>query len=340
MSLTKRIARLFGGRRGKSVSAQSLPREGRAPEFVGIESWINSEPLTMAQLRGKVVLVDFWTYSCVNCVRTLPYLNAWHDAYASSGLVIVGVHTPEFEFERERKNVEAAVARFGIRYPVALDTGYATWEAYRNRYWPAHYFVDAKGDIRYHHFGEGGYAHAEEVIKALLWETGGAPGRENAADALSERVDHEKVGTPETYLGFARLEYLGSPESVRKDAPRKYTAISEPAANIFYFDGEWELRDDYAIPRAAGASVVYRVVAARANLVMDAGGAPARVRVTLDGKPLDAETRGADVDGQSNVIVTEGRMYELFDLRDAYGTHLLRLEFLDPGVKCYAFTFG
>lgn len=333
------LKRLFG-RRSRQVSAQSLPREGRAPEFVGIESWINSEPLTMASLRGKVVLVDFWTYSCVNCVRTLPHLNAWHETYAKRGLVIVGVHTPEFEFEREKANVESAVARFGIKYPVALDTGFATWEAYRNRYWPAHYFVDAKGDIRYHHFGEGAYEHSEAVIRALLDETGADTGIKIVSEGIDAGADFKKIGTSETYLGFSRLEYLGSPESVRKDAVRRYTAISEPASNIFYFDGEWEIRDDYAVPRAPGASIVYRVTAAKVNLVMGSDGVPARVRVTLDGGPLDDASRGVDADEESVVAVTDGRLYELIDLRGAYGTHLLRLEFLDPGVKCYAFTFG
>lgn len=333
------LKRMFG-RRNPQVSAQSLPREGRAPEFLGIESWVNSEPLTMASLRGKVVLVDFWTYSCVNCVRTLPHLNAWHETYAKRGLVIVGVHTPEFEFEREKANVEAAVARFGIRYPVALDTGFATWEAYRNRYWPAHYFVDAKGDIRYHHFGEGAYEHSEAVIRALLDETGADTGIKIVSEGIDAGADFKRIGTSETYLGFSRLEYLGSPESVRKDAVRRYTAISEPASNIFYFDGEWEIRDDYAVPRTAGASIIYRVTAAKANLVMGADGASVRVRVTLDGGPLDDASRGADADGDSTVTVTDGRLYELVDLRGAYGTHLLRLEFLDPGAKCYAFTFG
>lgn len=333
------LKRILGGGRGQ-VSAQSLPREGRAPEFVGIESWINSEPLTLAALRGKVVLVDFWTYSCVNCVRTLPHLNAWHETYAKRGLVVVGVHTPEFEFEKDRANVEAAVARFGIRYPVALDTGFATWGAYKNRYWPAHYFVDAKGYIRYHHFGEGAYEHSEAVIRALLDETGADTGIAIVSEGIDAGADFKKIGTSETYLGFSRLEYLGSPESVRKDAARRYSAISEPASNIFYFDGEWEIRDDFAVPRSPDAAILYRATAAKMNLVMGPNGAATRVRVTLDGKPLDGASRGADADADSVVTVTDGRMYELVDLRGAYGTHLLRLEFPDPGTKCYAFTFG
>lgn len=325
------------------MSPQSLPIEAKAPEFKGLTGWINSAPLTLASLAGKVVLVDFWTYSCINCVRTIPYVRAWHDAYKERGLVIIGVHTPEFDFEKDRANVEAAVARFGIAYPVALDNDYAMWNAYRNHYWPAHYFIDAKGNIRYQHFGEGGYDHSEAVINALLEEAGAARDGRDVSKSIESDIDFGKIGTPETYLGFARMEYLGSPESVRKDAVQRYSTVRDPAPNIFYFDGAWEIRDEYAVPREAGAAIIYRISASKAHAVMDGGGAAARMRVTLDGKALTGANRGADAavsGGESVVTVRDGRMYDLVDLHGAYGTHLLKLEFLDPGAKCYAFTFG
>lgn len=325
------------------MSPQSLPIEAKAPEFKGLAGWINSEPLTLAGLAGKVVLLDFWTYSCINCIRTLPYVKGWHDAYKDRGLAIIGVHTPEFDFEKDRANVEAAVRKFGIAYPVALDNDYAMWNAYRNHYWPAHYFIDAQGNIRYQHFGEGGYDHSEAVINALLEEAGAARDGRDVSKKIDTDIDFGKIGTPETYLGFARIEYLGSPESVRKDAAQRYSAVRDPAKNIFYFDGAWEIRDEYATPKEAGAAVIYRISASKAHLVMDGGGAAARVRVTLDGKPLSDGNRGADASisaGESIVTARDGRMYDLVDLHGSYGTHLLRLEFLDPGVKCYAFTFG
>ncbi|MEY4744410.1 MAG: hypothetical protein RL272_355 [Candidatus Parcubacteria bacterium] len=339
MGILDRIFR----RRDAQVGPQSLPIEARAPEFKGVTGWINTGPLTLASLAGKVVLVDFWTYSCVNCVRTIPYLKAWNDAYKERGLVIIGIHTPEFDFERDRANVEAAVSRSGITYPVALDNDYAMWNAYRNHYWPAHYFIDAKGNVRYQHFGEGGYDHSEAVINALLEEAGAKRDGRDVSRAVASDIDFNKIGTPETYLGFERMEYLGSPESVRKDAPRSYSAVRDPAQNIFYFDGVWEIRDDYAVPRAAGAAIVYRINASKAHIVMDGSGLDARVRVTLDGAPLTDADRGADVavdGGGSTVSVRDARMYDLVDFRGSYGSHLLRLEFETPGVKCYAFTFG
>ncbi|HTM68590.1 MAG TPA: thioredoxin family protein [Candidatus Binatia bacterium] len=336
MSFLDRLFRKPAG----PVTPQSLAVEGRAPEFAGIASWLNSAPLTMAGLRGKVVLVDFWTYSCVNCVRTLPYVQAWHRAYKDKGLVVVGVHTPEFEFEHDFANVETAVKRFGIEYPVAVDNDYAMWNAYKNRYWPAHYFIDVRGDVRYQHFGEGGYGHSEEVIKALLMEAGRPSPETDAAQDVPSDTDFARIGTPETYLGFQRLEYLGSPEGVRKDEPKRYTAVLAPALNIFYLDGLWEIRDDYAVPREPGAAIVYKFSAAKAHLVMDAMPDGVKIKAALDGKPLAADQRAGDVAEDSTVTVREGRMYDLVDLRGKYGAHVLRLEFQGPGAKVYAFTFG
>lgn len=335
-----RFLRRFFKRRAGRVSAQSLPVEGRAPEFKGIAEWLNGPALTMKDLAGKVVLVDFWTYSCVNCVRTIPYLKAWHEAYKDKGLVIVGVHTPEFEFERDVANVRDAVAKSGIGYSVAVDNDYVMWNAYRNHYWPAHYFIDARGRIRYHHFGEGGYGHSEAVIKALLEEAGAARSEGDASASVVMDVDFKKIGTPETYFGFARMEYLGSPESVRKDAAQRYSTVRDPAPNVFYLEGAWEIRDEYAMNVEAGCRVVYKITAAKVHLVMEGPEGGAAVEVRLDGAPVTASARGKDVGDDGTLAVREGRMYDLVDHGGAYGTHLLELTFLAPGVKCYAFTFG
>jgi thiol-disulfide isomerase/thioredoxin len=335
-----RFLRRFFKRRPGRVSAQSLPVEGRAPEFKGLAGWLNGPALTMTGLAGKVVLVDFWTYSCVNCVRTLPYLNAWHRAYADKGLVIVGVHTPEFEFEKDADNVRDAVAKYGIGYPVAIDNDYVMWNAYRNHYWPAHYFIDARGRIRYHHFGEGGYGHSEAVLKALLEEAGAARAEGDASAAVAADVDFKKIGTPETYFGFARMEYLGSPESVRKDAPQRYSAVRDPAPNVFYLDGVWEIRDEYAANIDAGCRVVYKVTAAKVHMVMEGPGDGADVEVRLDGALVGPGRKGKDVGDDGVAVVRDGRLYDLVDLGGDYGTHLLELTFRSPGVKCYAFTFG
>jgi thiol-disulfide isomerase/thioredoxin len=335
------LSKLFGGGEPR-VDPGSLPVEGRAPEFARIAAWFNSEPVAMASLRGKVVLVDFWTYSCINCIRTLPHVKAWHDAYKDRGLVIVGVHTPEFEFEKDPENVKAAIARYGIEYPVALDNDYATWEAYKNHYWPAHYFIDAKGNVRYHHFGEGAYGHSEAVIRALLAEAGSAP-PETVAKEGGKAPDFSRIGTPETYLGFDRMEYLGSPESVRLDEPSRYSAVNDPALNIFYFDGSWDVKRDHAVPAGSGARLVYKCRASKVNLVMAGSPEGKRVRVRVDGKALGDAMRGTDAkdeNGEAVVTVKDGRLYELVDAKGDYADKLLELTFLDPGTKCYAFTFG
>jgi thiol-disulfide isomerase/thioredoxin len=335
------LSRFFREKAGP-FDAGDLPVEGVMPEFKGIASWINGLPMTKAGLAGKVVLVDFWTYSCVNCIRTLPYLNGWHNAYADKGLVVIGIHTPEFEFEKDPENVKKAAARFGVEYPIALDNDYAMWNAYSNRYWPAHYFIDGKGNVRYHHFGEGGYEHSEAVIRSLLKE-GGADADLAASKDIPQTVEFGKIGTPETYLGADRGEYLGSPESMRVGSARRYSSGKTPALNVFYFIGLWTIQADHAVAEEPGAGILYKYNASKANLVMDGAGSPRKADVTLDGKPLTRENMGADIaleDGRSIVAVDEGRLYSLVDTRGAYGTHVLEIAFLDPGVKTYAFTFG
>jgi len=340
------LKKMLGINEPERIAPGSLPIEGKMPDFTGIAGWINSEPLTKEELRDKVVLIDFWTYSCVNCVRTLPHLIAWHQNYADRGLVIVGVHSPEFEFEAERANVESAVKKFGIEYPVALDSDRATWNAYRNRYWPAHYFVDRAGKIRYHHFGEGGYRHSEQVIRTLLQEDGGELPIWTDTDA-ADRLDVRDVGSPETYLGYDRQDLLGSPESVLLDDVRHYSIPKTPALNVFYLEGEWEIRGEYVMPRSAGARLVYRYRGAEVNLVLECGSAGVReqcvMEVLLDGEPLSEKSLGEDVkmvDGKSVVEVSEARMYRLVNTDGYSDEHLLELEFPKPGIKCFAFTFG
>lgn len=334
------LARLLGDGAAR-VTPDSLPDEGRMPEFHGISDWLNSEPLTCAGLTGRVVLIDFWTLSCINCIHTLPHLNGWHDAYYDAGLTIVGIHTPEFGFERRRENVEEAIARHGIRFAVALDNDYAMWKAYRNHYWPALYFIDRKGRIRYHRFGEGNYAHSEAVLRALLSEHGPVPVPPGPTDAADETEVGRSV-TQETFLGYERLEYLGSPEPVRMDAASRYSTVLRPATNVFYLDGEWEIAREWAAPRSADSSLLFRINAAAANLVMESGEDIAKVTLELDGRALRDDELGDDArneGGKTVVTVKEGRMYSLLDIGGDPEEHELRLSFPEPGVKLYSFTF-
>lgn len=310
-----------------------LKVEGTAPELIPGGEWLNSEPLSLKALRGKVVLIDFWTYTCINCIRTLPYLRSWHAQYADAGLVIIGVHTPEFEFEKNLSNLREAVDDFGLTYPVMQDNDYATWRAYDNRYWPAKYLIDAKGNIRYRHFGEGAYDETEEVIRTLLAEAGGKIGEE----AISNPIYSIQARTPELYLGYARSRYLASPQFIARDAPAEYSTPSELPANAFAFTGTWEVGSERANP-SAGATLKVNFEAKDVFLVMRPKDGPGTVRVKLDGILLAGSYAGEDVtDGQ--VVVDSDRLYRLIRLGSP-GPHILELEFLDENLELYAFTFG
>jgi cytochrome c biogenesis protein CcdA/thiol-disulfide isomerase/thioredoxin len=312
-----------------------LPVLGEAPEFVGNERWFNTpgdRPLTLPGLRGRVVLVDFWTYSCINCIRTFPYLKAWDERYRKDGLTIVGVHSPEFPFEREAGNVEAAIAENGIRYPVAQDNEQATWNAYGNQYWPAEYFVDARGRVRYAHFGEGEYGEKERVIRELLAEAGRrVPRSRTDVDAIEAE---KTVTTPETYLGAARAERFTNP--MLSPGTHEFSAPGPPPANEFAFRGRWRISLDSATA-AGDSSLDLDFGARRVYLVLGSPGRSRELRVLLDGKPIAAGEAGADVE-DGVVSVGEHRLYELVDL-PAVGHHLLTLE-PEAGVEGYAFTFG
>jgi thiol-disulfide isomerase/thioredoxin len=321
---------------------QVLPQLGRMPEFVEIESWLNSQPLTSEDLRGKVVLVDFWTYSCINCIRTLPYVTGWYDKYKSQGFVVIGVHTPEFAFEKERGNVAQAIERHQITYPVAQDNNYATWNAYANRYWPAHYLFDAEGNLRYTHFGEGKYDTTEANIQLLLAEAGQEVGSSAAAKA-DEGPDFKKINTPETYLGYARSSLLGSQEFIAPNVRKTYSTPEEVVLNKYYLAGDWLVESERAVA-VEGAYITYRYSAAAVNLVMSPpSGGPGLIKVSLDGKPVPEDLRGTDLFEQAGATwakVESERLYFLIDSDSNYGEHVLLIEFVTGGTSAYAFTFG
>jgi cytochrome c biogenesis protein CcdA/thiol-disulfide isomerase/thioredoxin len=322
-----------------------LKTEGTFPSLDGAVAWLNSPPLTTAQLKGKVVLIDFWTYSCINCLRAIPYVEAWSEKYRDNGLVVIGVHTPEFAFEKDTSNVAKAVRDLRIMYPVAVDSNYAIWKAFNNQYWPAHYFIDAQGNIRYHHFGEGEYDKSEQIIQQLLREKNAnmeisAPVQVNASGALAG-ADFNDVQSPETYIGYARAENHLSPETIAKDAPAPYTAPGRMNVNNWGLEGKWNVGAERATLVAAPGKIVFRFHARDLHLVLGPGpdGKPVRFRVLLDGA-APANDHGADVDSQGNGIVKDYRLYQLIRQKGKIEDRTFQIEFLDPGVQAFAFTFG
>lgn len=325
-----------------------LPMEGTLPALTGATGWLNSPPLDREQLRGKVVLIDFWTYSCINCLRAMPYVHEWERRYRDHGLVVIGVHTPEFAFERDPRNVMKAVQQLKVEYPVALDNQYAIWRAFNNNYWPAHYFVDAQGNIRAHQFGEGNYAHSEQVIRRLLTEAGQtdlpAPADPAAADlqGVAAQADMGNLRSPETYLGHARAEQFASPGGQRDDTSFDYTLPAALQLNQWGLAGRWTVSDEAAQLQQSGGRIGFQFHARDLHLVLAPGadGRPVRFRVLLDGKPLPAADAGADVRADGSGVVDEHRLYQLVRQRGAVAPHRFEIEFLDAGVQAYAFTFG
>ncbi|ALL66404.1 DipZ protein [Paraburkholderia caribensis MBA4] len=330
-----------------SAAAASLPVEGTLPSLTGAVQWLNSPPLTNAQLKGKVVLVDFWTYSCINCLRTLPYVKAWSQKYRDMGLVVIGVHAPEFAFERNIDNVKKATHDLGVDYPVAIDNNYAIWRAFGNQYWPAHYFVDAQGRVRHHHFGEGEYEQSEKVIQQLLVEAGHpeaaqvTTGLAQRAKGVEAAADGNDMMSPETYIGYARAENFASPGGEAQNRARTYAAPSSPDVNDWGLAGTWKVGAEHATLAAPNGRIVYRFHARDLHLVLGPGaaGKPVHFRVTIDGvTPGDA--RGTDVSADGTGVVTEQRLYQLVRQTGDVADHTFAIEFLDPGVEAYAFTFG
>ena len=333
------------GMMSANASSGAPKVEGDMPELAGATAWLNSKPLTRASLRGKVVVLDFWTYSCINCLRALPYVNAWYERYKDSGLVIIGVHSPEFEFEKDTDNVRQAVQKFGIQYPVAVDSDMALWKAFNNRFWPAHYFVDAQGRIRGHHFGEGKYARSERTIRQLLTEAGAKslpdPLDDAAGQGVSAASDAANVSSPETYLGFARAENFVSPGSFARGAVKDYTLPPKLSLNQWALSGRWKVSGEKAALSAPPGRVVFRFRARDLHLVLGPGPErkPVRFRVLLDGKPPGAD-HGMDIDEAGNGTVREQRLYQLIRQKGAVGEHEFTIEFLDGHVEAYSFTFG
>jgi cytochrome c biogenesis protein CcdA/thiol-disulfide isomerase/thioredoxin len=326
-------------------AAEALPVEGPMPSLSGAVEWLNSPPLTAEGLRGKVVLIDFWTYSCINCLRALPYVEAWSQKYRSQGLVVIGVHAPEFAFERDLGNVHQAVKDLKIDYPVAIDNNYAIWRAFNNQYWPAHYFIDAKGNIRHHHFGEGEYDQSEKVIQQLLIEAGksGVPASTVAVDGhgAEAAADMSDVLSPETYIGFERAQNFVSPGGAVSDLPHVYTAPTQLQLNQWALNGDWTVGGDNAALDKPNGTISYRFHARDLHLVLgpDAAGKQIRFRVLIDGKP-PLGNHGADVDAQGNGTITGQRLYQLVRQAQPIADRDFQIEFLDPGAQAFAFTFG
>ncbi len=339
----------------KPAANNAMMAAGAAPavaapttDLSGATAWINtpnSQPLTMASLQGKVVVIDFWTYSCINCLRTLPYIKAWNAKYKDAGLVIIGVHTPEFPFEKDEANVRKAVRDLGVTYPVAMDNDYRIWRNFNNNYWPAHYFIDATGKVRYHHYGEGGYDESEQWIRSLLEEVNhkplpGSPTQVAAEGALAP-ADTSDVKSPETYVGYHRAQNFASPEGFNQNEPQAYTVPVNLKLNDWALAGKWQDERQIATSLATSSAIVYRFHARDLHLVLgpSTAGKPIRFRVTINGKAPGAN-HGMDTDAEGYGTVKENRLYQLIRQQGAIQDRTFRIEFLQPGAQAYAFTFG
>jgi cytochrome c biogenesis protein CcdA/thiol-disulfide isomerase/thioredoxin len=323
---------------GKAVGPETLP------DLSGAVAWINSPPLNRDALKGHVVLVDFWTYSCINCLRTLPYIRAWADRYKDNGFVVLGVHTPEFAFEKDPDNVRRAVKEFHIAYPVPLDNDYAIWKAFSNQFWPADYLVDATGRVRFHHFGEGKYDETENHIQELLAESHphlSFNGDTKVTGTGTEAAPDSDVQSPETYLGYDRADSFLSPGGLIHDAAHTYTIPPHLELNQWGFSGNWTDDAQVATLNSAAGKIVYRFHARDVHLVLGPapGGKPVRYRVKIDGK-APGENHGLDSQGSGDGTVVEHRLYQLIRQKGVVDDRTFEIEFLDPGVQAFAFTFG
>jgi thiol-disulfide isomerase/thioredoxin len=334
-----RVPWLHGFSGAEMVSQSELASLERADE------WLNSPPLAAPELRGKVVLVQFWTYTCINWLRTLPYVRAWAEKYRNQGLVVIGVHAPEFSFEKDIDNVRRALKDMRIDYPVAIDNQQILWRAFSNQYWPALYFIDAQGRVRHHQFGEGSYQQSEMVIQQLLREAGaGAVSREPVqpeARGLEAAADWDDLESPENYLGSERAEGFASPGGAALDEPRLYQLPARQRLNEWALSGDWTVRKDAIALNRPGGRIAYRFHARDLHLVMGpaAPAAPVQFRVLIDGQPPGA-AHGGDVDAQGGGVVTEQRLYQLIRQSGPIADRQFEIEFLDPGVQAFAFTFG
>jgi thiol-disulfide isomerase/thioredoxin len=353
-TMTLLIALMVGGICGLAIvrhieveaqDTQSIVGSSPLNSLSEADGWINSKPLSAKELKGKVVLVDFWDYSCINCIRAIPYIRAWADKYRNSGLVVIGVHTPEFDVEKQMPNVETAVKKFGITYPVALDSDNKIWNAFHNQYWPAHYFIDARGKVRHEHFGEGEYDQSERWIQELLKETNSKPMPATVGTVHGQGAeaapDVNDVRSQETYIGYARADNFASPGGIKRDTQHSYTEPAHLQLNQWGLSGQWLDRRQAAVLEAAGGKIIFRFHARDLHLVLGPGteGRSIRYRVTIDGQ-APGPNHGVDADAQGNGVVTDDRLYQLIRQKGPVTDHTFVIEFLDPGVQAFSFTFG
>jgi thiol-disulfide isomerase/thioredoxin len=333
---------------GLTGSAQAFKRtrsEGSFSSLGGATAWLNSRPLTTQGLRGKVVLIDFWTYTCINWLRSLPYVRAWSEKYRDRGLVVIGIHTPEFEFEKNIDNVRRAAKDMSVDYPVAIDNDYAIWRAFRNEAWPALYFIDAQGQVRHHLFGEGEYEKSEALIQQLLAEAGASGiGRELVSvDPRGAEIaaDWSNLKSPENYVGYQRTRNFASPGGAVFDKRRAYAVPSRLSLNQWALSGDWTMQKQSAVLNTVSGRIVNRFHARDLHLVMGpaARGTTVKFRVLLDGQPPRA-AHGVDVDEQGNGTITQQRLYQLIRQTRPIADRRFEIEFLDAGAEAFAFTFG
>jgi len=332
-------------RQEMTVSAVESPIEGELASLSNATAWLNSQPLTARGLRGKVVLIDFWTYTCINWIRTAGYVRAWSEKYRDHGLVVVGVHSPEFTFEKNLDNVRRAAQDMRIEHPIAIDSDFVIWRAFRNRYWPALYVVDGFGRVRHHQFGEGEYEQAERIIQRLLAEAGARdiPDELVSVDTsgVEAAADWRNLRTPETYVGYERTENFSSPGGTVRDKRRVYTAPARLSLNHWALAGDWKMGKEAAVLNDPNGRIVYRFHARDLHVVMGPAtrGASVRFRVRIDGQPPGA-AHGIDVDEQGNGMITEQRLYHMIRQPGPIADRYFQIEFLDPGAEVFAFTFG
>ena len=325
-------------------AALALPNEGPLPSLSGATQWLNSPPLTPAGLRGKVVLVDFWTYTCVNWLRTLPYVRAWDAKYRDQGLVVIGVHTPEFPFEADIDNVRWALKDMDVSYPTAVDSNYSIWRAFSNNYWPAAYVADSTGSIRFHHFGEGAYDETEKVIQRLLSDRGQTIDKQLvqvSPRGLEVAADYGTLRSPESYLGYERSEAFASAGDAPADAPRLYTLPSRLTLNQWGLAGNWTVKGKPVVLNEPNGRIVFRFHARDVNLIMGTppGSQPVRFTVKVDGKP-PVEAHGTDIDEQGNGTASRQRAYQLVRQQQRISDREFEIQFAEPGMEAFCFTFG
>ena len=318
--------------------------EGPMPDLSGAVGWLNSTPLSSKSLRGKVVLVNVWTYSCINSLRELPYMKAWAAKYKDAGLVVIGVHAPEFAFEKDPANVKIAVSDLKVAYPVPIDSNHSIWSAFHNEYWPADYLIDAKGRIRYHHFGEGDYEESERVIQKLLRENGATGldlGIVHITAAGAELPPSADVRSPETYIGYARAEHFASPERIARDSRKTYSPPAKPALNQWGFGGSWNAAAESGTLESAPGKIVFRFHSRDLHMVLGGAknGKPVRFKITLNGA-APGDDHGSDSAANGAGEIREPRMYQLIRQKGSIHDVTFEIEFLDPGVEAFSFTFG